>query len=469
MKVKAALAAFFCAAYSYTVHATTDDADADVALAAPPRPAQPVEEARAGATPPPAERWNLHGQVTYIAQWKNNFASPYRGAKSLRNRTEGDIAKTYTLTATAFAGVRLWQGAEVYYNPEMFEGIPFSDLSGLGSFTNGELQKGTAIPPIYYTARAFFRQTFGLGGGQQYREGQANQLAGGVDANRVVISYGAFSALDFFDQNAYSHDGRTQFMNWAIISGGAYDYAANSRGLSFGLVGEYYTADWVLRAGRLALPYSPNTLPLNHSLRQDYGDQIELTHSHTLLDQPGKLRALVFRNTGVMANYQEAVALGNQGNTVPNIFSVRHPGQRKRGYLLNAEQAITGDIGAFARWSWNSGQAESISYDIGRSLSGGVIVNGNRWSRPRDSFGVAFAVNGLSAAEIAYLQRGGVTMMIGDGALSYRPEQIMETFYALSVYRGFQFSADYQRIANPGYNAARGPVNFFGIRVHMEM
>ncbi len=258
-------------------------------------------------------------------------------------------------------------------------------------------------------------------------------------------------------------------MNWAIISGGAYDYAANSRGLTFGLVGEYYVADWVVRAARLALPYSPNTLPLDYGLRQDYGDQIELTRSHTFFDRPGKLRALVFRNTGLMGNYPEAVAVGDQTNTIPNILNVRHAGQSKWGYLLNAEQAISSDVGAFARWSWNNGQAESISYDICKSLSGGFVVNGTAWSRPHDSFGLAFAINGLSAAEIAYLQRSGVTMMIGDGALSYRSEQIVEAYYALNVYRGSDLSVDYQRIANPGYNASRGPVNFIGVRVHVEM
>jgi high affinity Mn2+ porin len=27
---------------------------------------------------------------------------------------------------------------------------------------------------------------------------------------------------------------------------------------------------------------------------------------------------------------------------------------------------------------------------------------------------------------------------------------------------------DYQRIANPGYNADRGPVNVYGVRVYFE-
>lgn len=472
MKIRSSLVAALLCAVSPIIQAATDEAGNDIVLATPPRHEQPLEEYRVGSTPAPsviAEQWNFHAQATYIAQWKNNFSSPYRGEKSLLNRTEGDIARSYTLTATAFAGARLWRGAEVYCNPEMFEGIPFSRLSGLGGFPNSELQKGTAIPPIYYIARAFVRQTFGLGGAQEYVEGQADQLAGNLDRNRITISYGAFSALDFFDQNAYSHDGRTQFMNWAIVSAGAYDYAANSRGLTFGLVGEYFAEGWVIRAARLALPYSPNTLELDYNLRQDYGHQFELTHSHAVFGQPGKLRALMFRNTGLMASYQVATALGAQTNTTPNILNVRQGSETKWGYVLNAEQAISANLGAFARWSWNSGQVESISYDICKSLSGGAVLKGTKWSRPQDAFGLAFAINGLSASEIGYLRRGGVTMMTGDGALSYGPEKIVEIFYDLTVYRAFHLAADYQRIANPGYNAARGPVNFIGVRAHIEM
>jgi hypothetical protein len=62
-----------------------------------------------------------------------------------------------------------------------------------------------------------------------------------------------------------------------------------------------------------------------------------------------------------------------------------------------------------------------------------------------------------------------MTAFIGDGKLSYKSEQVLETFYSAKIYKDLFISADYQRIANPAYNSARGPVNFFGLRAHIEM
>ena len=416
------------------------------------------------------EQWSIHGQVTYINQFKNNFDSPYYGPKSLLNKSDGDIAKSYTLSATAFLGARLWSGSEVYFNPEMFEGIPFSNLSGLGGFSNGELQKGTAIPPIYYMARMFLRQTFNLGGGQEYITGMSNQLASNVDQRRLAITYGTFSALDFFDANTYSHDPRTQFLNWSLMASGAYDYAASSRGYTYGLLAEYYhDTQWVFRLARLAMPKSPNELDLDYGLTQQYGDSAEITHAHALDGQPGKVRLLLFKNRGLMSTYTDAINFGILTNTQPDILNSRFAYQTKWGYAINGEQAITENIGAFARWSWNDGKTETQAFtDISNSLSGGLSIKGTFWGRSQDTIGIGGAVNGISAQEISYLQQGGVTMFIGDGKLNYKKEQILETFYNCNLYQGFFLSAHYQRIDNPGYNADRGPVHFYGIRAHIE-
>jgi high affinity Mn2+ porin len=123
----------------------------------------------------------------------------------------------------------------------------------------------------------------------------------------------------------------------------------------------------------------------------------------------------------------------------------------------------------FGRWSWNPGTTETQTLDISKSLSGGVSIKGSSWARPDDTLGLGFAVNGISSSQITYLQQGGMTAFIGDGKLSYRSEQILETYYSAKVYKDLYLSADYQRIANPAYNSARGPVNFFGIRAHIEM
>ena len=455
---------------SLPVYAESPVSDTPIVLAESPVSSAPTIDSPV-ALESASEQWSVHGQATYINQFKNNFNSPYYGSKSLLNKSDGDISKSYTFSATAFLGTRLWEGAEAYINPEMFEGIPFSGLSGLGGFSNGELQKGTAIPPIYYMARMFLRQTFGFGGGQEHIEGVANQLAGNVDKRRLVVTYGTFSALDFFDANAYSHDPRTQFLNWSLMASGAYDYAANSRGYTYGFVGEYYhDEEWVMRLARLAMPKSPNSLALDYDLTQQYGNTAEITHLHTINGQAGKARVLVFQNRGIMSTYNNAMNFGQQSNTTPDILSTRYGYQTKWGYALNGEQAITENIGAFGRWSWNNGQTETQAFtDISNSLSGGLSIKGAGWGRPQDTIGIGAALNGILSQQISYLQKGGVTMFIGDGRLNYKKEQIFETFYSWNVYKSLSLSADYQRIANPGYNTDRGPVNFYGLRAHIEM
>ena len=416
------------------------------------------------------ENLSFHAQMTYINQRHNDFNSSYSGANSLLSRFEGSDGRSYSLSGTIFLGARLWKDTELYYNPEMFSGTPFSgSLVGLGGVQNGELQKGSYAPPVYYTARAFARQTFQFGGEREYLESSANQLAGYVDTNRLVISAGKFNTLDFFDANTYSHDPRTQFQNFAIFSMGAYNYAADPKGFTFGVVAEWYKDNWLLKAARLAMPKVPNTFDLDYSLSENYGDQIELTREHNLYEQPGAIRLLYFRANAFMSNYRDSINLGMQTNTTPDILNTRLANQKLWGYGINLEQAISNDVGIFARWSWNTGQTETQTIDISQSLSGGVSIKGTSWGRPEDTIGIGYAISGISASEIDYLQRGGMTAFIGDGNIQYERERIFEAFYSMKAYKGVWLSADFQRIENPAFNAARGPIHIFGLRAHIEM
>ena len=264
------------------------------------------------------ENFSLHGQATYVLQYKNRFNSPYEGTKSMLST--GDQGKSYTLTMTPFMGARLWEGAAVFYNPEAVESMAFSNLSGLGGFTNGEMQRGSNVPMKFYNARYFIQQTFSFGGGQAYVESGPNQLAGYVDTRRLRITYGGFSALDYFDNNKYSHDPRTQFLNWSFMTMGAWDFPANARGYTYGVVAEYFDEGWAVRLGRLAMPKEPNSLRLDWGLNQQYGDQIEFEHEHTIGGQPGALRFLLFQNRGWMASYSTAMSLA-PADTPPDILT----------------------------------------------------------------------------------------------------------------------------------------------------
>ena len=411
------------------------------------------------------EDWDAKFQSTYVWQKDAAFHSPYSSVNSLSS----DAHKSYSFTATAAFGVRLWQGSELYLNPEVSQGVAFSDLTGLGGFTNGELARTSGAKPILYRARFFLRQTWGLGGGSEEVESGANQLAGNIDKNRVVMTLGNVSVLDVFDNNIYSHDPRTQFLNWSIMTHGAYDYAADARGYSWGAALEYDVDNWVVRAGRFIQPKEPNLLKLDPNIFEHYGDQIEIEHTHEIDGKPGKLRLLVFHNHTKMSRYQDALNLGVLTATTPDLNQVRFGNQDKVGIGLNLEQEINSDIGLFGRAMWADGKTETYAFtEIDHSLSGGVLIKGNSWKRANDTLGLAFAMNGLSSAHRQYLAVGGIGFFLGDGHLNYESEDILEAFYNLKVAKYAWLTLDLQHIQNPAYNADRGPVNFAGLRWHTE-
>lgn len=424
-----------------------------------------AQPALAGADTPDAETWNAKFQATYVWQDKRPFAAAYSGTNSLTP----DREKSYSFTATAALGLRPWEGGELYFNPEVAQGVPLSGLTGLGGFTNGEIARSSGPILKLYRARLFLRQTWGQSGEREAVESDANQLAGSVAKRRWVLTAGNISVLDVFDGNAYSHDPRTQFLNWSLMTHGAYDFAADARGYTWGAALEWYHDDWVVRAGRFLQPKEPNQQALDARILRHYGDQIELEHAHRLGDQPGKLRLLAFRNRARMSRFQDALDLAARTGALPSIDDVRHGEQIKRGFGLNVEQAVSDDVGVFGRASWADGKTETYAFtEIDRSISGGVVVKGGAWGRAQDSAGFAMARNGLSKVRREYLAAGGLGFFIGDGRLNYRPEVVLETFYSLNLTRQTWLTLDWQHIRNPAYNADRGRVNVASVRLHAE-
>ena len=417
------------------------------------------------AQTPEPESWNARFQATYVWQGKRPFSAAYSG----RNSLTVDDEDSYSFTATAALGFRPWKGGQLYVNPEAAQGVPLSGLTGLGGFTNGEIAR-TAGPTLkLYRARLFLRQTWGMGGEQQVVESDANQLAGVVDQRRWVLTAGNLSVIDIFDDNAYNHDPRTQFLNWSLFTHGAYDFAADARGYSWGVALEWYRDAWAVRAGRFIQPRQPNQQQLDRDIFQHYGDQIELEHAHAIGDQPGKLRVLLFRNRAKMSRFQDALDLAAQTGGTPDINAVRTGEQSKHGFGLNVEQAVSSDIGLFARASWADGRTETYAFtEIDRSLSGGVLIKGSAWKRGQDNVGIAVARNGLSQVRRNYLAAGGFGFFIGDGRLNYRPEAILEVFYNARLAKAAWVTLDWQHILNPAYNADRGPVDVASVRLHTE-
>ena len=403
-------------------------------------------------------------QSTWVWQKHPSFNSPYAGPSSLSSEKE----ISHTLTGTAFLGARPWKGTELFIDPEVSQGIPFSGLRGFGGMTNGEAQKAGSTDAVSYWARAFIRQTVGFGGGTIEQEAGFNQFAGSVDKRRLVLTGGIYAITDIFDQNSFSHDPKTQFLNWAMMDYAAWDTPADARGYTRGIAIEYYHDDWAFRVGRNLLPVESNGLQLNGNWSGSYSDNLEIEKAHEIFGQPGKLRALYFRNQANFGNFNDAIAYANKNGGTPEMANVRKQ-QSKYGFGLNLEQNITDDIGVFARYSWNNGQTEAYSFtEVNNSALIGLSIKGNKWDRPDDVLGLAYASNGISNPNINFLKAGGSNFFCGDGNINYQREGIIELYYSVKINKVLWATADFQRINNPCYNSDRGPVNVYSVRMHFE-
>jgi high affinity Mn2+ porin len=418
--------------------------------------------ANAQTEAPAAETWNLHAQSTYIWQDKPSFPAAYTGPNSLLPQHETG----YSFSGTLAFGLHAWEGGELYLDPEVVQGKAFSGLHGLGGTVNGELQKTAGTSPTFYRARLFLRQTWNLGGEAVKLDSDMNQLAGTVSSRRVVLTLGNIALNDIFDNNAYAHDARSQFMNGALVDNGAWDFAADARGYTWGAALEYIDGDWAMRYGRFMEPKESNGQPLDTRIFKHHGDQVEIEHGHQWRAQAGKIRVLAFRNRARMGSFDDALADARKDGGVPDVARVRRE-HSKIGFGLNLEQGLADGVGVFARASWNDGATETYSFtEIERAVSSGVTVSSQSWQRDGDVLGLALVRNALGKAHRDYLAEGGLGAFIGDGGIDYHPEQTVEANYRFELGHGVQLAFDFQHILNPAYNHARGPVNVGLVRLH---
>lgn len=419
-----------------------------------------AQDAPAGASPP-EETWAIHGQATLVTQGVAGFHSPYEGTNSL---APGQVKETFD--ATLYAGVRPWRGGELWIDPEVDQGFGLSDTLGVAGFPSAEAYKVGKASPYFRLQRLFFRQTLDLSGEREAVAGAANQLAGTQAANRIVVTLGKFGVGDVFDTNRYAHDPRADFLNWAIVDAGTFDYAADAWGYSTGIAAEWYHGPWTLRVGAFNLSKVPNgeTLERDFSQYQLLG---EVEHRHHIAGRPGAMRITVFVNRGRFGRFDDALALAALNGGVPDTALVRRRMTRP-GLHLNAEQEVSDTLGLFARAGIADGAIEPYDFtDIDRTVSIGGQLKGNRWDRGDDAIGMAAVVNDIDKEHVRYLQAGGIGVLVGDGRLPHPgAELIAEAYYNCQAVRGINVTLDYQFIARPGYNRDRGPANVVALRLH---
>lgn len=411
--------------------------------------------------PAKAPWYSVHGQGTIVSQGNWPFPSPYEGPNSFLSKT----SLRTTETATLFVAARLWRGTEIIFDPEIAGGRGLSDVFGLGGFPNGEATRVGIPEPTPYIARLYVQQTFEFGGEWEQLEDGPNQVAGSRDLNRLTIQIGRLPAEDLFDNNAYSHDPRTQFLNWAIMYNGAWDYPANVRGYNYGATIELNQPVWAIRYGVWAEPETANSAALDPHILQANGHAVELEYRYWLGSNRGIVRLLGYFNRAHMGDYREALELSPQN---PDVTLTRQY-RWKYGFGLSWEQQLTPDLGLFCRLGWDDGHTETWAFtEIDRTAALGLLLKGRLWGRPRDEVGLAGVCNGLSKDHRDYLAAGGLGFELGDGKLNYGLEEILETYYNWELRRGINVTLDFQGINNPGYNRDRGPIAILALRVHFE-
>ncbi len=416
--------------------------------------------------------WSVHYQLTIISMSHPGFHADYSGRNSLVDTAENGLT---SLTTTAYIGRSLWKGAHIYFNPEVAGGKGFSGTTGMAAFPNGEIYRVGNPTPTLYVARAYLQQDIPLGHhGYTKVEDDVNQVEGMVPDSRITLSAGKFSLDDFYDDNAFSHDARSQFMNWALMSNGAWDYPANVRGYTLGLVAELIKPSWAVRMSMVQEPNMANGPDLDPEIFKAYGLTAEGEKSWHIGGLAGTARLLLTLDKSRAPTYKEAITAAKEGDsTLVYVLEGSVKGQYFHGYKygagLSVEQNLSDIVGVFLRAGWNDGKTGTWAFtEIDQTLSGGVQVTGKKWKRPDDVVGGAFVISGLSADHRSFLEQGFYGYIIGDGALNYGHEGVLEFYYKARLFPHMYLSADYQFCANPAFNRDRGPVNVYGFRGHIE-
>ena len=416
--------------------------------------------------PVQSDRWALGAQITVIPQWHPGFHAAYTGANSLR--PEAEIATS--TTGTLALGVVPWTGALVVLAPEMGAGEGLSGVVGAGAFPNADIVRVPSLPPAPYIARAFVSQTLLLRAGSEppqvaddegrFTPGPGRLGGPAPDSLRVELAAGKFGINDVFDLSDASNDPHHRFLNWALVNQGAWDYCADVRGYTWAAVGGIASRAFALRAGMCLMPTQANGPELETDLSRANALNVEATVRWV----GGSISLLGYRNKSFAGSYREAL---DRGGT-PDLAATRAV-RAKRGTSLKVEQEL-GAVQAFARLGWNDGHTETFAYsEIDRSLSAGATVAGRPWGRPRDALGIAGELGGLSREHADFLAAGGRGFLLGDGALRYAPEIVLEAFYAAALLRGIWASVDAQLLVHPGFNADRGPVPVVAARLHLHL
>jgi high affinity Mn2+ porin len=412
-------------------------------------------------------RFWLSGQTNFIFQAHPDFHAAYSGPNSLSPHYEKATSRVMTL----YTGARLNNSTEVLVDIEEAGGAALSTGLGLAGNTDLDIVRNPLLSKAPYLGRGMIHKVFALSKDKIENQRSFLSLFDELPRRRLEIRFGKFSMPDFFDQNSAGSDTHFQFNNWTLDNNGAWDYAADTRGYTVGLVADFEDSNWGFRFAETLMPKVANGIDLVWKPWQAHAENWEFELRHGLLPKKaGVVRLLAYTNHANMGIYRNALAQFQEGLiAAPDITN--HPWHitRKYGFGVNLEQNLTRNVTAFARWGWDDGKTESFAYtEVDSTFVEGVGVSGALWHRKQDRAGVAFVSNGIKRDHQIYLADGGLGFLLGDGKLNYGRENIFESYYTAHLWRGIYVAPGVQHINSPGYNRDRGPVLVPTFRLHVE-
>jgi high affinity Mn2+ porin len=414
-----------------------------------------------------SRKFSFHLQSTLVPQYHVKFPAPYSGANSL----ERDEKTKMSVTATLFAAFRPCRNFYLVFDPEASGGKGLSGTTGVAGFPNGETYR-VGNPHIQpFIARLYGMYRFPLSSKTGWVEDDLNQVHEKVPVDYISVIAGKFSLQDFFDNSSIAEDPRTQFLNWSIMSDGAWDYAANTRGYVEGLLVQSQVHNWIISIAETSVPTTANGSVMEWRGAQAGSTIVEADKEKAIYKNEKRyssLHAGFFLNKARMGNYQQSVQTGLITNLPPDITDSRQYGRTKFGFYTGMDNHFHA-WHQFIKMSWSDGKNETWAFtEIDRSMATGIALDAVKWKRNKDRIGLAFSINGLSPDHRNYLAKGGYGFIIGDGKLNYGAEEILECYYSFNVSKYFYLSADYQFINRPAYNKDRGPVHCLALRFHLE-
>jgi high affinity Mn2+ porin len=412
-------------------------------------------------------RFWLSGQANFIFQTHPDFHADYSGPHSLGARYEKATSRVMTL----YTGVRLNNSTELLVDIEEAGGAALSQGFGLAGNTDLDIVRNPSLSKAPYLGRGIIDKVFALSKDKVENQRSYLSLFDELPRRRLEVRFGKFSMPDFFDLNSVGSDTHLQFDNWSVDNNGAWDYAADTRGYTIGLVADYEDRSWGFRFAEALMPKVANGIDLVWRPWQVHAENWEYELRHGLLPRKsGVVRLLAYTNYANMGIYRDAIAQFREGIVrVPDITN--HPWHvtRKYGFGVNLEQNLARNFTAYARWGWDNGRTESFAYtEIDSTFNQGIGANGALWHRKQDRAGIAFVSNGIKKDHQVYLADGGEGFLLGDGGLTYGRENIVESYYTAHVWRGIYVAPGVQHIDHPGYNRDRGPIVVPSLRAHVE-